>query len=296
MVLMKVVIRHEDIQTAANAVANIEDASVIWQFGILVGECARALLPVPDVTRPSGRMQRRGFYNPNTRQLPFFEDQDRLFVHFRDQVMPTIADVRTRAVYGKALDTIGNPIWRQGDSNKAGKVRFAQYARNDDAQGLEFNCWEALLFWACKSGAFTVEGCERLYDDYRADDHSRNLRMLFGTSQQFDQTTAQPGDILTWVDNKTGTLNHVALYMGLGPLPQQTPYILHHLSLDEDQDGLGGGEGTVHFRTEARMAVNYTRTYGAATCHFNQPFWVTTGDTAQHQYAKKLMKPSGDIK
>jgi plastocyanin len=287
MVLMRVAILNENIQNAQNTVAAIADVNVAWQMGVLVGECARSLMPVPDLTQPSGRMQRRGFRTPNTRMLPFFADQDTLYAHFRVHVMPTIADVTTRAVYAAALRTVGNPVWRPGDSNPAGKVRFDQFVRNDDGQQLEFNCWEALLFWACKANAFTVEACKAMYDDYDIHNRSANIQHVFGIQTAFDPATAQPGDILTWVNG--GTLNHVALYMGLGPAPGLTPYILHHLALDEDQDHLGGGEGTVHFRTAARMLVNYASTYGPATCYQNQPFWVATGNTAEYQYAQGLM-------
>lgn len=287
MVLMRVVILHESLQNAQTRVAAIPDVNVAWQFGLLVGECARALLPAPDLTLPSGRMQRRGFYNPNTRVLPFFADQNALYVHFRDHVMPTIGNVTTRAVYEAALRSVGNPIWRAGDSNPAGKARFRHFGRNDDGQQLECNYWEAMMFWACKADALTVEACEAVYDEWDQHDRSGNIRNLFGTETAFDQARARPGDILTWVNG--GMLNHVALYMGLGPLPGQEPYILHHLSLDEDQDGLGGGEGTAHFRTAARMLVNYARTYGPAICYDNQPFWVDTGNTVQHQYWRGVM-------
>ncbi|MCX6595237.1 MAG: hypothetical protein NTV70_02580 [Acidobacteria bacterium] len=286
MILMRVVILNEPLATAQIAVSAVADNNVRWQLGLLVGDCARALMPVPDVNTASGRLQRRGLLSPNNRTFPFFADQDTLLAHFRDHVMPTIGNATTRDVYRVALQTIGNPIWRPGNSDPASKARFDQFGTNDDAQRLEFNCWEALLFWACKGGAFTVAGCRALYDDFELADRSANLNRLFGTAAAFNQATALPGDILTWVNG--GTLNHVAMYAGLGPAPALTPYILHHLSLDEDQDHVGGGEGTVHFRTAARMLINYNNIYGAATCYQTQPFWVAAGNTAQYQYAEGL--------
>jgi len=61
------------------------------------------------------------------------------------------------------------------------------------------------------------------------------------------------------------------------------------LAPTKDEDHLGGGEGSVHFRTVARMGVNYARQYGPAICYDNQPvFWVALGKYAEFQRAEAL--------
>src|SRR5262249_39167136 len=142
-------------------------------------------------------------------------------------------------------------------------------------------------FWACKAHGLTVDACRRMYDEYDNQNKSRNIRSLFGTQTTFDPATASPGDILTWINGPH--MNHVAMYAGLGPAPGNVSYLIHNLSLDAHQDGVGGGLGTTHFRTIARMDRNYLDTYGAATCYHNRPFWVATGNTAEYQYRQHLM-------
>ncbi|HEX4137712.1 MAG TPA: hypothetical protein VHY84_24090 [Bryobacteraceae bacterium] len=288
IILMRVVILGETVAAAQAATSRVADGNLEYQAKSLVGDCATSLLlRAANPATPSWRMLMSGLMNPNNRTEAFFGRQDRVHAHCLNQVAPTIVNAVTREVYLKALGSVGRTLWGQSSNSPGTRGRFDRFDQTEDGTRLEMNCWEGVLFWAVKGRGFTVAACRRLYDRSLPGTENAILRQFFGTERVFDRLTAQPGDVLTWVSN--GVLNHVALYMGLGPLTDPDPQIEHNLSLDTAVERIEGGQGTAHFVTEPAMGIRYERTYTVGICYSNTPFWDATGNTPQYQFAQQLV-------
>jgi len=138
----------------------------------------------------------------NQSHLPFFPRQTLLHNHFRDHVMPLIQNLTTRAVYNVALSTMGNPtgVRRQHSANEEGA---SISSRNNDRRrrpGVQLLGGIALL--ACKGNAFHRRGGPRDVRTHICRMTAREIFAHYRTQGAFAQATAQPGDILTWVNGE----------------------------------------------------------------------------------------------
>lgn len=296
MILVRAALLGRTAAVAQTETDRIPEAQMVNQLKTMCLDYAEGQMPVVPADTPSGRMQRINIRTHATYEQPFFALQDALQVHFTG-IAAGIVNPVTQRVYRRALGTVGRTFWVAGGNTQANIGRFDQFAASNYGEGInQLNCWEGVMFCAVKEDALTVAACRRFYNAARnpipgnnedriaAERETNNLlKQFFGTQGVFVRETAQPGDVLTW-ETPAGVLNHVALYMGLGPAPNQHPYVLHNLSIDVAQDHVTGG--TTHFQTLAGVNARYV---GAVTCYRNTPFWSNTGNTPQYQYVQGLI-------
>jgi hypothetical protein len=291
MILVRAALLGRTAAVAQTETDRVPEAQMVNQLKTMLLDYAEGQMPVVAADTPSGRMQRIGIRTHATYHQPFFATQDALHVHFTG-IGAAIVNPVTRRIYQRALGTVGRTFWVAGGNTQANIGRFDRFAGSAYGEGIDqLNCWEGVMFCAVKEDALTVAACRHFYNagrnPYTQEEIAATndlLRQFFGTEGVFDRHTAHPGDVLTW-ENRQGVLNHVALYMGLGPAPDhQHPYVLHNLSIDLVQDGVNGG--TTHFQTLDGVNRRYV---GGGTCYRNTPFWDNTGNTPQYQYVQGLI-------